>query len=32
LDYDTIGNDQQCNWPNIEMWKRQYCPEEKSNG
>ena len=31
LDYDTIGN-HQCNWPNIEMWKRQYCPEEKSNG
>ena len=31
LDYDTIGN-HQCNWPNIEMWKRQYCPEEKSDG
>jgi hypothetical protein len=32
MDYDLIGDDQQCNWPNIEMWKRQYCPEEKSNG
>ena len=31
LDYDTIGY-HQCNWPNIEMWKRQYCPEEKNNG
>ena len=31
MDYDTIGK-HQCNWPNIEMWKRQYCPEEKSNG
>ena len=31
MDYDTIGN-HQCNWPNIEMWKRQYCPEEKSDG
>ena len=30
MDYDTIGN-HQCNWPNIEMWKRQYCPEEKSD-
>ena len=32
MDYDTIGNDPQCNWPNIEMWKRQYCSEEKTNG
>ena len=32
MDYDTIGKHGQCNWPNIEMWKRQYCPEEKSNG
>ena len=31
LDCDTIGS-HQCNWPNIEMWKRQYCPEEKNNG
>lgn len=29
MDYDLIGDDQQCNWPNIEMWKRQYCPNDK---
>ena len=32
LDYDTIGKHGQCHWPDIEMWKRQYCPKEKSNG
>ena len=32
LDYDTIGKHGQCHWPDIEMWKRQYCPEEKSDG
>ena len=31
MDYDTIGKDHQCNWPSIEMWKRQFCPKEKSN-
>ena len=32
MDYDTIGKHGQCHWPDIEMWKRQYCPEEKNNG
>jgi len=31
MDYDTIGKHGECNWSSVEMWKRQYCPKEKSN-
>ena len=31
MDYDLIGDDQQCNWPDIETWKLQYCSDKKED-